>query len=200
MPSIHKDILTQIEHIDGGKILFLSDFRGKGSMSAIKMSLSRITTEGRLIRLAYGIYLKPRRSRSKAAMNTPSMEKIAEAIAAREKVRIKPAGEFALYKLGLIEEPPNGVCYITDGEPRNIKIGDKTIVFKSTTPKKLSMKGAISSLLIQIIDEYGQDKISPKKIIELIKKESDFRLLEDLKLAPAWIYNLLFKLNKEIIR
>ncbi|WP_449435499.1 DUF6088 family protein [Pedobacter steynii] len=133
--SIHQNIVAQVDAFEKGRILFPADFRGAGTIAAIKMSLSRIVTEGRLIRLAHGIYLKPKRV--KAPDSWPSLEEIAVAVAKREHVKIKAAGELALYKLGLSKIYPANLVFVTNGEPRNIKTREHILIFKPTTPKNL---------------------------------------------------------------
>ncbi|HVX00131.1 MAG TPA: DUF6088 family protein [Candidatus Babeliaceae bacterium] len=190
--------MQQLSRIKGGQILFLSDFRGAGADSAIKMSLSRIAGAGDLRRLSHGIYMKPKANTTEK--HTPPAEDIASAIARREKIRIKPSGTYALYKLGFNNDPPSVFTYVTDGEPRNIKIGEHTIIFKATTPKKLSMNGPISSLIIQALEEIGKTNITAdleQKIKTALAKENPKHLKEDMQKAQAWIYNLLIRLKSE---
>ena len=197
--SIHQQIREQITHLKGGKILFPTDFRGLGSDSAIKMSLSRIASEGDLKRLSHGIYMKPKPS-SKKGDFIPTHEEIAIAIANREEIRIKPAGLYALYVLGFNTDMPAALTYVTDGEPRKILIGERAIVFKATTPKKLSMKGPISSLIIQALEEIGKVNLTSdtqQKIKVALSKEAPQNLIDDIKKAPAWIYNLLIKIKTD---
>lgn len=193
--SIHQQILEQLARTKGGTILFPADFRGSGTDSAIKMSLSRIAATGSLVRLSHGIYLKPRRNKKNDILKP---EQIAFAIAEREKIRIKPSGAYASYHLGFISELPKELTFITDGEPRKLFVGKNLIIFKATTPKKLSMKGPVSSLLIQALENIGKSSITSsieQKIKDSLKKEDPQILLNDLKNAPAWIYNLLIKIR-----
>lgn len=189
--------MAVVDQCDRGKILFPMDFRGLGSASAIKMSLSRIAANGDLIRLAQGIYMKPRRS--KKTVDLAFLESIAQAIAKKDCVRLKPAGNWAAYKLGLTSETPSDLTYVTDGEPRNIQIEGRRIIFRSTTPKKLQMKGAISRLLIQRMEELGKDGIDAHmmdKMIGLLNKENQIKLMHDMTLASAWVYGVWYKSNK----
>lgn len=200
MISTHKNIALRIDQYSGGTLLFPKDFRGLGSEDAIKMSLSRCVDNGILERLAHGIYLKVNK---KGKMKRPNLESIALSIAKKEHIKIKPSGSSALYKLGWTAHPTRDLIYITDGEPRNILIGEKRLVFKSTTPKKLKLSTGISGLLIQALEEIGKNSIDEKiktEIIKQLSKEKQSVLLADLKLAPAWIYDLLYKLNQKIIR
>jgi len=196
--SIHKNIANQIDLKSSEQIIFPKDFRGLGSEDAIKMSLSRHVTSGKLTRIANGIYIKTKKT---GKTHLPSLETIALAIAKKERIKIKPTGVFALHKLGLRSHAPNALEYITDGEPRNILIGKNRLIFKSTTPKKLRLSDGISGLIIQALEEIGKDGIDEtlnNKILEQLKKEKEKILLADLQLAPAWIYNYLYKLKQHI--
>jgi len=196
--ATHTDIATLISRQKAGQLLFPTDFRGKGSEDAIRKALSRLTIEGKIKRLAHGIYYKPKIDPVFGNIY-PSGDQVAEMIAKKERVRIRPAGAYALNKLGLSTQVPTRLVYITDGVSRNLTIGKTTIRFKSTTSKKLSTKGKISSLLIQALEELDLEKMEAKteqKIYELVKKE-DARLLQhDLALAPARIHDYILNLLK----
>lgn len=195
--STHQEILKKLKRTKPGKIVFPTDFRGTGSEAAIKMSLSRLVKEGKIDRLAHGIYLIAKHHSTMGKLH-PSLEEIANAIAERERVRIRPAGAYALNKLGLSTQIPTRLVYITDGQPRQITVGKGGIKFKPTTPKKFSMKGEISSLLFQALEEIGAKQLTPQlqeQIKELLKKEDPKKLNHDLKLAPAWINDFIVLLN-----
>jgi len=192
--------MGRIASAKGGEILFPSDFRGVGTDSAIKMSLSRIAKAGDLTRLSHGIYRKPKKSEKKdSIVLTP--EEIVMAISEQEKIRVKPSGLYALFKLGFSKEMPSILTYVTEGEPRKIVVGEHVLVFKATTPKKLSMKGPISGLLIQALEEIGKLNITDEteqKILDVLAKEDTKTLIEDINKAPAWIYLLLIELLKKL--
>lgn len=194
--SVHKKLVEQVTQVKSGTILFPSDFRGFGADTAIKMGLSRLASKGAINRLAHGIYIKPIKNKKKAKL--PGAVEIAKAIATQEKIRIQEAGAYALYLSGFETSMPEMLTYVTDGEPRKIVIGNQVLVFKATTPKKLSMKGPTSGLLIQSLEALGKDKLSKeilKKVRELMNKEDQKVLMDDIKKAPAWIYNLLIKIK-----
>lgn len=199
MSTVHKYISNSVSRKKKGELIFPADFRGKGSGGAIKMALSRLAKEGILTRLAHGIYYIPKEHELFGVLY-PAPEEVAQTIAKKEKVRIKPAGAYALHRLGLSTQVPTKLVYLTDGEPRLIKIGKSVIRFKSTTPKKMSMKGAVSSLVIQALEELGIKAIDPvtrKKIRMLLQKEDVKQLQRDLKLAPSRIHDYIINLLKE---
>lgn len=203
MKSVHQEVVNRIGALKPGSILFPTDFRGIGTDDAIKKALSRLVKDSMLERLAHGIYFVPK-NHSTFGKLYPSLEEVAEAVAEHEHVRIRPAGAYALNKLGLSTQVPTRQVYITDGQARQIKVGKGGIKFKPTTPKKFGMKGPISSLLIQALEELNLSQITPEmaiRIRELLDKETPENLMEDIKLASAkvndMLINLYFKSRKK---
>lgn len=205
--TIDKDIiinnnllLDKIIRKGKGHLIFTNEFQEMGNYDAIRKALARLKKDNLLIHLGPGIYLFPEHDKELGALY-PSTEEIAEEIARHEKARIIPTGSQALYKLGLSTQIPMNAVYLTDGLRRNIKVGKRSITFKTTTPKKFATKGKISSLAIQALQELGKDQID-KKVIDQLKKvlsKEDPQLLRhDAKLAPVWIATLLFSLIKEL--
>jgi hypothetical protein len=197
--AIQKQIEQKIARSKKGELFVPSDFRGLGTEAAIKMALSRLAKEGVLKRIAHGLYLLPKKDPIFGPI-LPSLEEIAEAIASKEKIRIKPAGAYALNKLGLTTQVPTKLVYLTDGVRKEINVGKGTIKFKATTPKKLSMTGKISSLVIQALEElnpFNIDETVKLSLKELLEKEDPKKLTHDLKLAPAKVNDFLISLIKD---
>ncbi|MGY4539616.1 hypothetical protein ACVW0P_004052 [Mucilaginibacter sp. UYNi724] len=198
MNSVHQEISDQINAFQPGVIVFPADFRGVGTDDAIRQALSRLTKDGKIERLAHGIYFLPKIHPTFGKLY-PSMEEVAEAVAAHEHMRIRPAGAYALNKLGLSTQVPARLVYITDGQARQIKIGKGGVKFKPVTPKKFGMRGPISSLLIQGLEEMNTSQINPdmeERIKQLLHQETTDNLYHDLKLAPARINDFIVKLLK----
>lgn len=197
--STHSQILRKLSRPVKGKPLFPADFKGMGSEAAIKMALVRIAKEGKLERIAHGIYVVPKVD-DRLGKIYPSAEEIAIAIAQRDRATIKPAGAFALHKLGISTQVPMKLVYITDGTARHIKIGKRGVRFKSTSAKNLAFRGEISSLVIQAFKELGRGKVNHemiKKVKALLRKEKPALLKEDARLAPNWIGRILFSVLDE---
>jgi hypothetical protein len=132
---------------------------------------------------------------------TPAPEAVAEQLAEREKVRIRPTGAFALHKLGLTTQVPTRLVYLTDGHPRKFEIGKATVEFKATTPKKMSLSGEISGSLILALEGLELNKIddnTEKRIKFLLQLEKQEVLQQDLQLAPGKVYDYLTRLLKQI--
>ncbi|MFN7846278.1 MAG: DUF6088 family protein [Bacteroidota bacterium] len=197
--SIEEKILKRIKAIPKGQLFLPVDFIDLGSSEAIRVSLFRLEKEATIKRVAQGIYVRPKQSRLIGPL-TPSAEDVAKAIAKRDRIRTLPTGSYALNILGLSTQVPMNIVLLTDGSPREIKVGKRTIKFKKTTPKNLLAKGKISRLVIQALKEIGNGKVSigeQKKILALLKKENKQDLLHDTALAPVWIQKIMKQALKD---
>jgi hypothetical protein len=196
METVHKKIAQLISRKKRGGLIFPTDFRGLGTESAIKKTLSRLAKTGAIKRLAHGIYYIPKSDPLLGEL-IPAAEEVAQMLAQKEQVRIKPAGATALNKLGLSTQVPTKLVYITDGPPRHLKVGKQIIKFKATSHKKLSTTGKISALVIQALEELDinhLDEHTTSKIRELLLQEDPKILKRDLSLATARINDYIVKL------
>ena len=192
-PIVENKIAKVLKSYPKGSVLFVDDFLDYGNPESVKKALLRLKEKGILVRLAHGIYLYPKIDKELGVL-FPSTEDIARAIARRDKARIVPTGVQALNKLGLSTQVPMKVVYLTDGAARSIKVGKRTITFKNTSPKNLLAQGEISSLVIQALKTIGQSEVDEETLVKiqtLLKKEKKENIMNDAKLAPAWINNIL---------
>lgn len=182
-----------------GELIFPTDFRGLGTGDAIKKALSRLVLSGKLNRLAHGIYYLPKIDPVLGELR-PGADEVVKMLAKKEKIKVRPAGAYALHRLGLTTQVPTRLVYVTDGHSRQFNLGKMQVKFKSTTPKKLSTEGKISSLVIQALEEIGTEKVDPAieaKILELLKKEDPQKLKHDLSLASGKVSDYIVKLFKK---
>ena len=191
--SIEEKILQRIKTIPTGELFLPIDFSDLGSSEAVRLSLFRLEKEAIINRVAQGIYVRPKESRLIGPL-TPSAEDVADAIAKRDRIRTLPTGSYALNALGLSTQLPMNIVLLTDGSPREIKVGKRIIKFKKTTPKNLLAKGKISRLVIQALKEIGNGKVNTdeeQKILTLLRKEDKKDLLHDIVLSPVWIQKIM---------
>ncbi len=193
--SVEKQIEKSIKSKQKGVLIIPDDYMGYGSSDAVRKALDRLENKQIIVRVAQGIYVRPKISKLIGSL-VPSAEEVAEAIAKRDRIRTIPTGSYALNALGLSTQVPMNIVLLTDGSPREIKVGKRKIKFKKTTPKNLLAKGKISRLVIQALKEIGNGKVTTEeeiKIIGLLKKEDTKDLLHDIALAPVWIQKIMRK-------
>ena len=137
----------------------MESFLSVGNAKAVNKALERLVEKNELLRVATGIFVRPELD-PVIGIVTPGIEAIATAIARRDKARIVPTGIYALNRLGLSSQVPLNIVYLTDGAARKIKIGNRTITFKRTTPKNVMAVGEISSLAIQALRTIGKENVT----------------------------------------
>ncbi|MFV0398868.1 MAG: DUF6088 family protein [Bacteroidales bacterium] len=194
--ALEKQIINQIKKAKRGTSFFAEDFVEYGNYKACAKALERLVNSEQLVRIGRGIYTLPKKSKLFGTYILPTIEDIAKDIARRDMARIIPTGQYAMNMLGLTTQIPLKAVYLTDGAPRKITIGNRVLIFKKTTPKNLSARGDISSLVIQALKTIGKDNITEEietKIIDHLKKEKPEYLSNDIKLAPEWIRKIMRK-------
>ena len=193
--SVSHIIEQKINRLKPGQVFLPSDFKGLGTSTAIRKALSRLVESRQVERMGQGIYVIPQNDKIFGKI-LPSMEQLAEALAKKEHVKIKPSGQHALNKVGLSNQVPMRLVFLTNGNSKKIQIGKNAIIFKSTTAKKLSMKGDITSLLFLGLEELDLKKLSRiqmDRIMELLKQENPENLKYNLRLTQAKVSDFVVK-------
>lgn len=71
-----------------------NDFLDLGGRDAVDKALSRLATRAEVRRLARGLYEYPREHRELGTLS-PDFEKVAKALAGKDRIRLQPAGAYA---------------------------------------------------------------------------------------------------------
>ncbi len=193
MKSVHSDIggstlRQRIETLPEDSVLFRSDFPDYHS-EFVGGTLSELTNEGVLVKLAQGIYARPRKSRFGVVL--PSVEKIVQAISKRDNAKIIPFGMTALNALGLSTQVPMNYTYLTTGSERTISLKNQQVVLKRGVPKNFCYTTRLISLMVQALRALKQENVGQEEIQTirtLITREPDKEsLARDVDMMPAWM-------------
>jgi len=161
--------------------------------------LSRLAAEGVVRRVARGLYDIPR-THTVLGPLLPSSDALAKAIADKASLRLQPSGAYAANLLGLTEQVPMKLAFLTDGASRSVQVGPQTILLKHTTPRNMATAGRISGLVIQALRHFKQLNVD-EKVIEKLKArltaEDKKVLQQDAPLAPVWIGNIMRRIAQE---
>lgn len=193
--SIDKKILKIIKHGENGSVFTPSHFLGLGSRAAVDQALSRHCRSGAIRRLARGLYDLPQEHPLFGQLSA-STDAVAAALAGRDVIRLQPSGAYAANLLGLSDQVPVKIVYLTDGPSRRVKIGKREITLKHTTPRNMAAAGRTSGLIIQALRWLGRRQVDDQAVSNLRRRLSDqdkARLLQDIHLAPAWVGDLMRK-------
>ena len=167
-----------------------------GDPRSVGMALTRLSRKGVIRKLARGLYDYPIDHPTLGRI-APSADAIAKSLAARDAVRLQPAGAYAANMLGLSDQVPVKLVFLTDGPSRRVQLGQREIVLQRTTPRNMATAGRISGTVIQALRHLGQRHVDDRVDTILGRQLSaadKAQLLKDLKYAPAWIAAILRRL------
>lgn len=189
MQSIEKQIVAALHGYGRGVVFTPRQFYGVGDPHAITMVLIRLSRRGTIRRLARGLYDFPRYHRQLGLLS-PTPDAVARALAGRDSTRVQPSGGYAANQLGLSDQVPMKVVFLTDGFSRKVTVGNQQIVLKRTTPRNMVTAGRVSGLVIQSLRWLGQRHVDDSVVRILCNRlgtGDKKQMLKDLKYAPAWI-------------
>jgi len=189
MQSIDSKMLSRIYGNGKGCVVTPGVFLDLGSRQAVDLALYRLVKKGTLRRLARGLYDYPRTDPDLGLLS-PTTDAIVKALRGRDNILLQPSGGYAANLLGLSDQVPMKIVFLTDGPGRRVQIGKQVIIFQHTTPRAMATAGRISGLVIQALRHIGQRHMDDAVVNRLQKRLSDDdkkQLLQDIRYAPAWI-------------
>lgn len=188
--SVDTQVLQRIQSHGQGWVFTPSDFADLGSRTACATALKRHKAAGTIRLLGRGLYDVPR---VHPVLGTlwPAIEAVSQALERKDGIRLQPSGVYAANLLGLSEQVPAKVVFLTDGATRTVKVGPTQISLKRTTPRNMSAAGTLSGLLIQAFRSLGAAHITPQRIARLrqtLPVAERAKVLQDIALAPEWMH------------
>ncbi len=193
MQSIENKILSRVYGKGRGWCFTPKTFLDLGSPQAIRIALHRLQKKQTIRRLARGLYDYPKKHPSLGLLS-PSPEEIAKALSIRDATRLQASGAYAANLLGLTEQVPARIVFLTDGPARRVKIGRQEIVLKNTTPRNMATAGKISGTVFQALRHIGKTQISQRHVDHLRKiftQDQKALLAKDRIYAPGWMHPII---------
>lgn len=198
MQSIDDKMISMIYGRGRGVVFTPKLFSPLGAPDAVRMALTRLCRKGTIRRLARGLYDYPRKH-DQLGLLAPSIDQVAQALKGRDVVRLQPSGAYAANLLGLSDQVPMKVVFLTNGPSKHIKLGRQEIILKRTTPRNMVTAGRTSGLVIQALRHIGQRHVDDAVLNALKSRLTDDekkQLQKDLQYAPAWIANIMRNITK----
>jgi hypothetical protein len=186
--SIDTKVMQRIQAQGPGWVFTPADFADLGSRTAVASALTRSKAAGTIRLLGRGLYDVPV-VHPVLGLLWPAIESVAKALERKEGIRLQPSGVYAANLLGLSEQVPAKVVFLTDGATRTVKVGPSEISLRRTSPRNMAA-GPLSAMVIQAFRGLGATNITPQRIAHLresLPTEERAKLLQDIALAPEWM-------------
>jgi hypothetical protein len=116
---------------------------------------------------------------------------VTKAVMARDNVKLQPFGAHAANVLGLSEQVPAQLVFLTNGSARKIKLGKLIIQLRPATSRQMATAGRTSGLVFAALSYMGKQHLGQRYITQLSKvllPADRKRLIGDLQYAPAWMH------------
>ena len=171
------------------------DLEDLGAYFGIRKALLNLESDGFIRRVSTGIYDYPEQHKVLGIL-PPKLTAVAEALSRRDKVKIQPSGAQAANQLGLTEQVPAKVVYLTSGNAKKVRIGKQELIFRATTPKRLLLNDRKSGLVIEALKYLGKNGITEttiKRLSRILTQPEKEQLKKDAHFAPAWIRTIIEK-------
>lgn len=200
MDDIRTEILQRLAGEGRGRIFFAQEFYDLWPESSVRYTLSEMAKDGDIARLARGVFCYPQLSEHGMKMLLPGTDTIAEAIAAKTRVRIVPYGDQAAYLVGLTSVQFSSSTYLTDGAPRKIHLSNgRSIEFRHTSEMRIfAFCNRKMQLLSNAVRALGKENIGLREK-EALKWHLDSvppkEFKKDLMLCPEWVRDILLNLK-----
>lgn len=188
-PSQGQRILRRVAQKGRGWAFTPQDFADLGDPRGVGMTLTRLMRDGKIRRIAWGIYDCPR-DHPVLGQAGASPEAVVAAVARNKNLRLLPSPAVAANQLGLSTQVPARMIYHSDGAPATIRLGKLEIVFRRNTGKNLALAGRASGLVAQALRSLGKGNVTESHIKHLrgrLDTTARKELAQDIHQVPAWI-------------
>lgn len=198
--KIEDQIIDRLGKQGRGQIFFAQEFYDLWPESSVRFALSNLNADGRIARLARGVFCFPELSEYGMKMILPDIDTIAHSIADKTKVRIVPYGDQAAYLVGLTSVQFSSSTYLTDGAPRKIHLANgRTIEFRHTSEMRIfAFTSRKMQLMSNAMRALGRANIRVEEK-EALKWHLDSVPLKDfevdINLCPEWVRDILLDLK-----
>jgi hypothetical protein len=197
MNSIAAAILKRIRVHGRGWVFTPRDFLDLGTRHPIDLALSRFARDKTIRRLTQGVYDYPR-VHKKLGVLAPNPDDVAGVLAAKTGSRIQVSGARAANLLGLTDQVPAQLVYLTDGPSHRVKIGAQIIRLKPASPSKFPGAGTPAGLALQAIRAAGPSANKDfvvRQLYRALNARDRAQLAKLIKHAPAWSHEIIRQLK-----
>jgi len=190
MDKLRVKIERRIERQGRGWAFSRKDFRDIAPTGPVGVILARLVSQGMIRRLGRGLFDYPRTSQALGGELSPDIDQVTQAIARKFRWTIVPEGALAANQLGLSQQVPAKIVYLSDGPSKKVQAGNIAIRFKHARPKEMRAENYASGLVIQALRHLGKGNVD-RKVIDLLRKRLSAKekanLLKDTRYGTDWI-------------
>ena len=187
MTTLSAAILSHAQSLPEGGVLSPKEFLHLGSRAAVDQALSRLTREGRLLRVDRGAYVNPVVGRF--GTRAPAPEKVVLALAEQSGELVTGHGANAANALGLTRQVPIREVYLTTGRSRMLKLGGSEVMVKHAPRWMFALGSSQAGHAVRALAWLGPSHVSESLAsLRRTLAPSDWQALMAARaLLPSWM-------------
>jgi len=185
-----------IEALPVGKPFSSKDLLQLGTRAAVDQVLYRMAKNNEILRLARGIYARPKWNKYVKSPVLPEPFEVAELVAKARGTTIGPTGAAAANMFGLSTQVPTQPVFTTTGRSGEVKVGKSIIRFRHVAPRKMQHAGTAVGAAIAALRYLGKEEVTMDVIAKLENAltHEDFQALRQATSAlPGWCMDKFFQ-------
>ena len=158
-----------------------------GTRAAVDQALSRLARRGRLLRICQGVYMRPIETRF--GMRSPAIEKVIPSLSALWGEVIVPCGGGAANGLGLTNQVPVQLVFLTSGPDRTLGIDGQPVVLRHAPRWQLVAPNRLAGRIVRALAWLGPAEVHDglKRLAPRISEEDLAQLASARAVLPAWL-------------
>ncbi len=182
-----KQIMEYAETLPEGSPLCPKDFMHLGDRQAVYQAFSRLTQRDRLMRIYQGVYVRTIETRF--GNRPPDFNKVIEFLSEMWGETIVPSGGGAANFLGLTEQVPMHMVYLTSGPSRRLWFDALRIDLRHAPSWQLVAPNRPAGTLIRALIFLHSDEIDEalSKVVPRLSEADTEELLAARSILPEWI-------------
>ncbi len=198
--SVSVLVANKITRMKRGIPFSIANFYGLGTVTSVQKAMSRLSKTGLIVRVAKGIYSRPKPLPSIPSIKiTAKAEDVAKIWARIHKFKITPQGLEAAYRLGMQTQAPVKTVYWTTGPSREFKVGNEKVQVKHASAAKLQWinkpEGTLYRGLLSLSPEHTSVLMLRQAVQRLrLSQKETIRIIHRLSVLPllkAWQLKLI---------
>jgi hypothetical protein len=195
MSPLAKLILAHAKSLPEGGLLSPKEFLHLGSRAAIDQTLTRLSREGQILRIARGLYALP--IQGKYGERPPSIESIVSAFAKNGEIIVANGAQEA-NSLGLTTQVPTREIYLSSGPTRVLHLGKRAVEIQHASYWQLILGNEPSGMAIRALSWLGPEQASLRivKLKKTLSKTQWSKLNANRKLMPSWMAQLIAEASR----
>ena len=196
MSHLAEIILSAAQSLPEGGLLSAREFLHVGSRAAVDQTFTRLTREGKLIRVGRGVYAAPVASR--VGPRPPSTESVVQAITAVNGEVIVPNGATEANVLGLTTQVPTREVFLTSGRSRKLQLGNRMVELKHGNRWQLVLGRRPAGMAIRALSWLGPEQATTAlKVLQTKLPEAEWIAMRTARaVLPSWMARAVSEAHK----